>query len=185
MLQAVTDDDTAASDESRPRDAMTTPNFPKSQPSGVQSPRLIMPRSSRADRFFHWLFLMLSFAVLAISATLRVRNGQQIEVPIVNAALPGLCVYKTWFGVDCPGCGLTRCFVSLAHGRVLDAWHFNPAGILVFCLMIGQLPYRAIQLYRIRRGLVEHDLSRIGLWCLGVLTIVLLAQWALRTGLRI
>lgn len=36
------------------------------------------------------------------------------------------CVFKVLTGYDCPGCGSQRAFHALLHGRLADAWGFNP-----------------------------------------------------------
>jgi hypothetical protein len=42
------------------------------------------------------------------------------------------CVFKQVTGLDCPGCGSTRALHHLLHGRVDEAFRFNP---MLFALM--------------------------------------------------
>ncbi len=37
-------------------------------------------------------------------------------------------------GLPCPGCGLTRSFVSLGHGHFWEALHWHPLGPALFFL---------------------------------------------------
>lgn len=37
------------------------------------------------------------------------------------------CAFKALTGLDCPGCGSQRAFHALLHGRVSEAFAFNPA----------------------------------------------------------
>jgi hypothetical protein len=71
----------------------------------------------------------------------------------------------------------------LADGDVTRAWHFNPAGVLLFAVAATQLPYRAAQIWRLRRGSPEFRvrwLAQATFWlCLGAL----LGQWLWRTFL--
>lgn len=135
------------------------------------------------DRTTHWLWLLLSLAVLLAAGSLRVDADQQrVLVPGAKLALPGTCTYKVWFGVDCPGCGMTRCFVSLAHGDLVAAWRFHPVGILAFAMVAAQIPYRCVQLWRLRQGRVPFDGTRWGVLLLFTLALLLLAQWSARTG---
>jgi hypothetical protein len=133
------------------------------------------------DVSLHWAMLLGSIGVVVLAAILQVRGPETVVVPVVNFALPGTCTYKSVVGVECPGCGLTRCFISLAHGRPVAAWNFNPAGILFFAIVAGQIPFRGIQLWRIRQGLPEYRLGRIPHFLLGSLIVSLLTQWIVRT----
>ena len=52
--------------------------------------------------------------------------------------LPSLCPFYNLTGLPCPGCGLTRSFVCLGHGRWHEALHWHPLGWLVYgvCLVL-------------------------------------------------
>ena len=134
-----------------------------------------------SDTSLHWAMLAAAACVMALAAILQVRGSETVVIPVVDMPLPGTCTYKKFVGVECPGCGLTRCFISLAHGRPVAAWCFNPAGILFFAIVAGQIPFRGIQIWRIRRGLAEFRLGRVAHYLLGVLIVALLTQWFVRT----
>ena len=38
---------------------------------------------------------------------------------------PPLCLSRIFFGVRCPGCGMTRAVSCAAHGRLRRAWDYN------------------------------------------------------------
>ena len=42
------------------------------------------------------------------------------------------CPSRRFFNVECPGCGLTRGFVALAHGELDIAWKMNPFALLLY-----------------------------------------------------
>ena len=132
------------------------------------------------DRFYHATLLGLSIGVLLLSFVLAIRNRTQVVLPLAGIPLPELCTMRRFIGLPCPGCGLTRCFISLAHGEVRGAWSYNPAGFLLFAMIALQIPYRAIQLYRISRQQAEIQLPLVGPILFGVLGIALVAQWSLR-----
>lgn len=44
------------------------------------------------------------------------------------------CVFRTVTGLECPGCGSTRALHALLHGRIGEAFRFNP---LLFAVMIA------------------------------------------------
>jgi hypothetical protein len=85
-------------------------------------------------------------------------HGTSLTFPGLGASLPEVCTMRRLLGIDCPGCGLTRSFVALAHGDFVAAWRWNPAGLLWFAALLYQFPYRAVQLRFISRGreLVVH-----------------------------
>ena len=70
---------------------------------------------------------------------------------------------------------------ALAHGHVFEAWHFNPAGLLLFAVVLYQIPFRAMQLWRLRTGRNEFRHSP---WTVAVaswlLVAALVGQWVWR-----
>ena len=102
-------------------------------------------RASEANR--QRLILAASLLVLILAAVLSVQNQTRVILPGVGAALPEFCLSRIMAGVSCPGCGLTRCFISVMHGDLVSAWKFNPAGLLALAVVVFQVPYR---LYRLR-----------------------------------
>lgn len=42
-----------------------------------------------------------------------------------------LCIWKRFFDVSCPGCGMTRAVCALAHGNIREALSYNIAVIAV------------------------------------------------------
>ena len=139
------------------------------------------PRKGPVDPMFHWVLLGLSFVVVGLSALLTLAEGPlQVTIPFFNQPLPPLCSMQRLFGLDCPGCGLTRSFISLAHGQWRAACQFNPAGPFWFALVALQIPYRLLQLFRIQRGEAEIELGRIGNLLLWFALSALLLQWGWR-----
>ena len=52
--------------------------------------------------------------------------------------LPTVCPFNHMTGLPCPGCGLTRAFVSIAHGHLVDAvrWHALSPLMFLFGLVL-------------------------------------------------
>jgi len=139
----------------------------------------------RPDPLYHVVWLGLSSGVLLAAALLSVRGQTQVVLPLLGVPLPELCMLRRTLGLDCPGCGMTRSFIALAHGDVWSAWSYNPAGLLLFAILAFQLPFRACQLWRIRRGRPEMAMTGAAQMAFGVFATALLGQWALRlAGLR-
>ncbi len=158
-----------------PAESLSTAN-PANAETPLPAPRVV----PRPDPLYHTVILVICVAVLILSLLLSVREQRQVLVPILGTPLPELCMFRRMTGTECPGCGMTRSFISLAHGDVRAAWHYNPAGPLLFAILAFQIPYRLVQLYRIRRGLAE---LRTGWWpqvVFGVLGVMMVGQWILR-----
>jgi hypothetical protein len=132
-----------------------------------------------AARRNEWVLLGMAVAVLAASFVFQPSAGGNLRLPWSTTELPGICWWKRTTGVDCPGCGLTRCFVSLAHGDVAAAAHHHPFGLLLFVVVAAQIPYRAIKIRRLARRLPpwSHPLLTAIPW---FLVAGLLAQWLLK-----
>ena len=101
------------------------------------------------NRFVHWWLLGISTAVILLSFLMRSNDEKRVYLPLLKQPLPEICYAKRILNLDCPGCGMTRCFINLSHGHVAKAWHFNPAGFLVYGLIAFQIPFQSLQLWRI------------------------------------
>jgi hypothetical protein len=134
----------------------------------------------RADPLYHAMILALCATVLLLAGALSVHGGTQVVVPLIGWPLPELCTTRRFLGLACPGCGLTRAFIALAHGNVAAAWSYNPASLVLFGVMALQVPLRSMQLWRIRRGAPEISLGVLGHIAVGAIIASLLAQWSLR-----
>ena len=134
----------------------------------------------RPDTVLHWIFLGLSTMVVLFAVLLQVRGEEQVIIPGIGVPLPGACTFKQYVGADCPGCGLTRCFVSMGHGQLERAWHFNPVGIVFFMVVASQIPFRSIQIWRLKRGIAEIRLGWWGYSTMMLILAALIAQWIVR-----
>lgn len=135
----------------------------------------------RPDPMFHWVILGMSSAVLLLSLVLSVREQTQVLLPVLGQPLPELCMVKRMAaGLNCPGCGMTRCFISLAHGDFARAWSYNPAGLWFFAIVLFQIPFRGIQLWRIRRGQSELSVGWLTQIAFTILAVAMVGQWLLR-----
>jgi hypothetical protein len=87
-------------------------------------------------------------------AKLRLIGYMALAVPLVSALATSFafapadiesgrvllfptCLYRAWFGVPCPTCGLTRAFAALSHGEIALGLRYHwlsPALYLLFWL---------------------------------------------------
>lgn len=127
-----------------------------------------------------WVLLGLSAVVIVLSFLMNMQGTTQVLIPGTNQPLPETCSFRRWTGRDCPGCGMTRAFISIAHGEFVAAWRFNPASWYFYLLVAGQLPFRAWQLWRYRRGLPPLFTSNWGYAPVILLMVSVLGQWLWR-----
>jgi hypothetical protein len=91
--------------------------------------------------------LVIACLVVGLSFVLKVREDQRVyPAGMQSLPLPPLCTAHSWFGVKCPGCGLTRSFIHLAHGDWSASWHTHHVGWVLALAVLLQIPYRIIGL---------------------------------------
>jgi hypothetical protein len=90
--------------------------------------------------------------------------------------LPQACASRSWFGVRCPGCGLTRSIIHLAEGDWWSSWHAHRLGGLMAVVIALQIPYRLLALRRPHRPLIAPRWQVV----IGyALIVLLLGNWLL------
>lgn len=98
----------------------------------------------KEDAFYsrrgHKYVLGLAVLVVLVAALLPLPTGGKLVVFGVES--PPLCPFQATVGIDCPGCGLTRSFISMGHVEIQNAWNFNRVGPLFFLVFFFQIPYR-------------------------------------------
>lgn len=157
---------------------MSTATESATQPAATEAAPPAAPAKSVFSEWqFHFALLLLCVVVVSLAATMSVHQAQQVFFPGTTVPVPELCYFRRGTGLDCPGCGLTRSFISLAHGQFLLACQYNVAGVLFFPVVAFQIPYRLAQLLRLWRGLATWDLTSITPSLFIGLFLVMLVQW--------
>ena len=159
---------------------MQVESISTADPARAETPQPAPRIVPRPDPLYHMVVLGICSAIFLLSLLMSVRDERQVLVPILGTPLPELCMFRRMTGTGCPGCGMTRCFISLAHGDWRSAWHYNPAGPLLFAILAFQIPFRLVQLYRIRRGLPELRTGWLPQVLFGILGLLMIGQWILR-----
>lgn len=131
----------------------------------------------RRDWQLHFWLLLASTVVVALAATMNIHQSTEVRLLGIPYSLPELCYFRRGTGLNCPGCGLTRSFIALAHGELALAWHYNPAGVLFFPVVVFQIPYRLAQLLRLSRGLPSWNLGKLAHGVFAGLFLTLFVQW--------
>jgi hypothetical protein len=110
----------------------------------------------------HYEMLLISLAVVVLALAFQVRPDERVVVSgWADYPLPPTCMSREWFGVKCPGCGLTRSFVYLAQGDWTAAWQAHRLGWLMAAAVLLQFPYRIIALCRGGRSPLGHWLPKL------------------------
>jgi hypothetical protein len=122
--------------------------------------------------------LILCFALLIIAASFFLRRGETDSLILwPQVELPPLCPSRSLFGVECPGCGLTRSFVALAAADLQESWRYHRLGWLLAIAVVGQIPYRLCALCKLRKSMAEHTWPNLfALFLVAMLTL----NWLLR-----
>jgi hypothetical protein len=137
--------------------------------------------SNRTKR--HREMLTIAVTVIVLAFLLEVHSDQRVAFSMLPQwPLPETCPSRSLLHVECPGCGLTRSFVHLAHGNWCAAWNVNRAGLFVALAVILQIPYRLA-------GLWSPSGFPLGSWLprlFGILLIVLLlCNWLINLLTRL
>ena len=101
--------------------------------------------------FGNALLLAMSVGVLFVAALMT----PSVEVvQLAGWDVPMVCQFRSLFGIGCPGCGLTRSFAFMAEGQWRQAWEMNLMGPPLFTVVVAQIPWRLITLWREGRSRV-------------------------------
>lgn len=109
------------------------------------------PTLDNSTRFrrHHRYILVLCVAAVIVALGLQVNSeGRLALLGFPELSLPGVCVWRSYFGFNCPGCGLTRSVVLTAHGDFAAAFALHRIGPVIFLAVLLQFPYRIGALFR-------------------------------------
>jgi hypothetical protein len=98
----------------------------------TEPPPPLPPHRARTPKISAWLPVIISAAILAIAGALAYLYQNDPAASSSGALLFPSCRFYQITGLKCAGCGLTRAFHHLLHGRFGTAFYFNP---LFFCLL--------------------------------------------------
>ena len=144
-------------------------------PSLSPLPAGVPVHAMKSDRSMQLLILAIALVVWALAASMRTVDSERVAFSFMPSfVLPQVCMSRTLLHVDCPGCGLTRSFIAMAHGDLAAAWHFHRVGVLLSLLTAAQVPYRV---YRRYGG--KHVPARYTAWAAWTLLVLFIGNWAL------
>lgn len=91
--------------------------------------------------------LIVAICAGAIALAFVLAPGTE-RVALAGFELPELCAVKRLSGYPCPGCGLTRSWVYLAHGDWRTALSMNWLGPVLMLTAALQIPLRSVRMLR-------------------------------------
>jgi hypothetical protein len=132
------------------------------------------------SRRSHAEYLVLYVVVIVLSFVLE-SSGERVLCPLPGGAraLPPLCPLKAWSGMECPGCGLTRSFVALAHGELGQSLAQHRLGWALFLACAYHVFYRAWMVAR-GGGDPPPRLGTFHTWVARALIAGLVVNWVLK-----
>jgi len=129
------------------------------------------PRGNRSRH--HRSMLWMSTAVVLLAFALKNSENDRVAFRwLSNHPLPHSCVSRTWFGLECPGCGLTRSFIHFAEGDVPASFQIHRVGWLLAVAVLLQFPYRILALSRQQALPLGPTVPQVFGWSLIVLLLV-------------
>jgi hypothetical protein len=125
----------------------------------------------------HREVLAIACAVCTLAFAMRVLPDDRVAVRgLARFPLPQVCPSRTWLGLNCPGCGLTRSIIHLAEGDWRASWHDHRLGGLLAAAIALQVPYRLLALRRPERCRITPGWQAL----LGyALVVLLIGNWLL------
>jgi len=105
-------------------------------------------------------------------------GGQDDAVEFFSVRMPSTCMTERLFHFQCPGCGLMRSFILIAHGHVIESLAFHRLAIVLYAFFLCQVFASALRLTG-RRPRLGEALARIRDAAAPVLIALLLVNWAI------
>jgi Protein of unknown function (DUF2752) len=134
-----------------PMPRVTTAMKADGPPEAVSEPSL----DSRSRVRHHQHILAIAFAVVILAFVLvEVSDGRVAVRGFTRYPLPEGCMSRYLFGLNCPGCGLTRSIIHLAEGDWRASWRSHRLGGLMAAVIAFQIPYRLLALSRPDRPII-------------------------------
>jgi hypothetical protein len=147
---------------------------PTSPAADSERERLVRQRRDR-----HRTMLWVAVVVVILSFALRLGDSGNVALIWPGLQMPTVCGSRALFGIDCPGCGLTRSFVALASGDIRQSLDYHRLGWLLALAVLAQIPYRIFALRELRYRIAERVWPT---WFGYFLIAALIANWLVGIG---
>ena len=108
----------------------------------VRQKRIYIP-----ELLFRVLVLLLAVTAIALSLVMTVQDDREVYLPFTTQPMPEMCGIRGMLGVDCPGCGMSRAFISISNLKIDKALAFNSASLVMYLFVMIQVPWHATQIF--------------------------------------
>lgn len=123
----------------------------------------------------HRQILVLAGIVWVLAFALQeLPDGRVAFRGLTGIPLPHTCFSRSWLGLKCPGCGLTRSIIHLAEGDLDASWRSHRLGVFMAVVIASQVPYRLLAVRRLDSPLIG---TRWQVVLAYVLIALLLGNW--------
>ena len=102
----------------------------------------------KPELYFRVLVLILAITAISLSFVMTIEDDHEVYFPFNSQPLPDVCGSQSLFGVGCPGCGMSRAFISISDLEIDRALLFNSASLIVYFFVAIQIPWHATQIFR-------------------------------------
>ena len=99
------------------------------------------------------------------------------RVSLQGFQLPSMCMSREVFGVECPGCGLTRSFVALAHGDWIESFGFHRLGPVLYLYLFTLILFHLYGALVARNRELPRILTRAHHWGGLIIVTFLFVNW--------
>lgn len=122
------------------------------------------------NRSYHAVFLGVSVLFIVMAYLLVIVSDDRVAVRgFEDRPLPRSCTFRMLFGIDCPGCGLTRGTLHFANGRFAESFAMHHLAWMIALLVVAQIPYRLVCIVRGNPAPLGRRVPVIVVWSLLVL----------------
>lgn len=95
-----------------------------------------MNSENKALYIFGWVVAGIIIVAVAV--------GKIFSISLSSIVSP--CLFHSWFGLYCPGCGGTRAVISLFQGHIVRAFIFHPVVPYAMIIYVWYMVSNTIQL---------------------------------------
>lgn len=91
-----------------------------------------------------------------------------------------MCFFKEITGFPCPGCGITRAFMCILYGDLMQALWYNPIAVLLAFGGILLLVYSVIEKYPpwcVQSSIYKLFHRKLSNWVIIVASIATIINW--------